>query len=182
MTNENKSEQQKKQEMVMKFQLFEQQIQAIQQQLEAVDQAIMDITQLNLGLDDLIGKKGQEILAPLGRGVFVKANLVSEDLIVDIGGKNFVGKSIPDTKKIIEEQIIKLEDIREQLNGEMEKINQELTRVFMESQGHSHEHSHEGPSCNCDCEEGCECSDEECDCESDCEGNNCSFDCKCNHK
>ena len=123
------------QELMVKFQMFEQQIQAVQQQLQAVEQTLVDMNSLNLGLDELVGKGGNEILAPIGRGIFVKTKLISEELIVDIGGKNFVKKSIPDTKKLIEEQIKKLESAREELNTELDKINSELTKVMVEAQG-----------------------------------------------
>ncbi len=120
------------QELQFKFGMLEQQIMAIQQQLQAVEQALVDLTSLNLGLDEI--KKDKEILAPIGRGIFVNAKTLSEELTVDVGGKNYVKKSVPDTKKLIQEQIEKLEKVREELNGELERINGELTEVFMESQ------------------------------------------------
>lgn len=148
------------QELNMKFQIFEQKIIAIQQQLYAVEQAIVDVNSLDLGLGELIGKKDNEIFAPIGRGIYAKAKLISEELLVDIGEKNFVTKSIPETKKLIQEQIKKLEDVKEELNNELEKINEELTKAMIESQ---HEHK-------CNCKKG-----EECNCEK------CGDDCECEH-
>ncbi|MEK6833135.1 MAG: prefoldin subunit alpha [Nanoarchaeota archaeon] len=153
------------QELAMKFQMFEQQIRMLQEQLQAVEQAIVELGSLNLGLDELIGKKDNEILAPVGRGIYAKANLISEELLVDIGNKNFVTKSIPETKKILQEQIKKLEKIREELNIELEKINAELTDVFIKSQVGLHRHSHGE---NCECEEECVCDEEGCSCEGEC--------------
>ena len=146
------------QELMLKFQMFEQQIRAIQQQLQAVEEAIIDISKLNLELDDLIGKTDSEILAPIGRGIFAKAQLLSEELLVDIGNKNFVKKTIPETKEIIQNQIKKLEKLREELNSGLESINQEVTKTFENSQK-EHKHS----ECDCDCKKG-----ENCDCEGDC--------------
>ena len=149
------------QELMFKFQMFEQQIQAIQQQLQAVEQAIVEMGSLNLGLDELIGKKDNEILAPIGRGIYAKANLISEELLVDIGEKNFVVKTIPETKGIIQNQMKKLEKIRDELNNELNKINEELTLTFNQSQEQDHE-------CHCAHGEECECEDDECDCGNDC--------------
>ena len=126
-------------ELQFKFQMFEQQIQMIQQQLQAIEQAINDMSLLNLNMDEI--KKDKEIIAPLGRGIFAKAKLISEDLIVDIGNKNYIKKSIKETKKLVQKQILKLEKAKEELNQELENINEELTKTFMESQG-GHEHSH----------------------------------------
>lgn len=123
------------QELMLKLSMYEQQIQQLQQQLQAIEQAIVEMNSLNLGLDELVGSEGKEILAQIGRGIFAKTKLLSEELTVDIGGKNFVKKSIPDTKKIIEEQIRKLEDVKKELEDNLEKINEELTKTFMSAQG-----------------------------------------------
>ena len=121
------------QELNFKFQMLEQQIVAIQQQLQAVEQTLLDMASLNLGLDEI--KKDKEILSPIGAGIFAKAKLISEELIVAIGEKNYIKKSIPETKNLIQEQIIKLEKVKESLEGEFEKINEEITRTMVEYQG-----------------------------------------------
>ena len=146
-----KENQESQQELVMQFQIFEQQIRMIQEQLQAVEQAIVELGSLNFGLDELVGKKDEEILSPIGRGIYAKSKLISEELLVDIGNKNFVKKSIPETKKIIQNQIKKLEKAKEELNKELEKINTELTEVFMK---HQSPHKHDQ----------CDCGEEECDC------------------
>lgn len=155
------------QELQMKFAMFEQQIQAIQQQLQAVEQAIVDLSSLNVGMEELIGKKDSEIMAPIGRGIYAKAKLLSEDLIVDVGGKNFVNKSIPKTKELISEQLDKLGQVRDDLNCELEKINSELTNTFME-----HQQKMQGGEKPKDIEGLCGCGEE-------CQGEKCGDDCKC---
>jgi prefoldin alpha subunit len=133
--NESRDEERKKQELIYKLQIFDQQIQQLQQQLQAVEQAVVDLHELMLGLDELKSSKGKEIMAPFGKGIFVKAKLISEDLTVDVGGKNLVKKSIPDTKAILEEQIKNLEDIKKNLSDNMENMNHELMKVFGKIQG-----------------------------------------------
>lgn len=164
--HENSLQNSEEQQLAIKFQMFEQQIRMIQEQLQAVEQAIIELGSLNLELDELIGKKDNEILAPIGRGIYASAKLTSEELLVDIGDKNFVKKSIPETKKILQEQLKKLEKVKEELNIELEKINTELTRVFIESQeGHKHSDKckhHENCECEEDCGEKCECDEESC--------------------
>jgi prefoldin alpha subunit len=122
------------QELMFKLSMFEQHIQNIQQQLQAVEKAILDMDSLNLGLEDLKGKKDSEILAPIGKGIFAKAKLLSEELTVDVGSKHFVKKSIPDTQKIIQRQIKKLEEAREELNKALEEVNSQLTETMMQHQ------------------------------------------------
>jgi len=122
------------QELMAKLGMFEQQIQHLNQQLQAVSDGIVEMSSLSFALDELKGNEGKEILSPLGRGIFTKTKLISEDLIVDIGGKNFVKKSIPEAKKIIEEQIKKLEEIKKDLETEIKKVNQELREMFESAQ------------------------------------------------
>ena len=127
-------EKEKQQELMFKLSLFEQQAGQLNEQLEAVEKGINDLGILNFGLDDIKGSKGKEIVAPLGRGIFVKTKLNSEDLIVDIGGKNLVKKSIPETKEIIEDQIKKLISIKKELEEHLDKIQEELAKTISEFQ------------------------------------------------
>jgi prefoldin alpha subunit len=120
------------QELMFKLSMFEQQIRQLQQQLEAIEQGIVEMNNLDKGLDGLVGKKGKEIFAPIGRGIFARAKLESEDLNVDVGGGNFVKKSIPETKKIIEEQIKKLENVKKELEEALEKLGKELQKLMEE--------------------------------------------------
>ncbi len=129
------NEESKQQEMMFKLQMFDQQMKQMQQQLEAVEQGIVEMTALDNGLSELVGKKGKEIYAPIGRGIFANATLISEELNVDVGGKNMVKKSIPDTKKIIADQLGKLDEVKKELERGMEKMGQEFTALIQEAQG-----------------------------------------------
>jgi prefoldin alpha subunit len=119
-----------KQELIFKLSMFEQHVQQIQQQLQAIEQGIVEMKSLSFGIEELKGTEGKEILAPIGRGVFVKAKLLSEKLVVDIGKKNFVTKDIPGTQDIISEQINKLEEVKETLEASMEDLNRELNNTI----------------------------------------------------
>jgi len=131
-------EKDKQQELIYKLSMFEQQAQALQEQIGAVEQGINELGSLNFGLDELKEGFGKEILAPIGRGVFVAASLASETLTVDVGGKNFVKKSIPEAKEIIEEQVKKLVEVKKDLTGSLEKMGEEMDKTlgeFQENQG-----------------------------------------------
>ncbi len=123
------------QELMVKLQTYEQQAQQLHQQLQAVEEAIVEMGGLNSGLDEIKQGKDKEILSPLGRGVFTRAKLVSEELMVDVGDKNFVKKTIPETKKIIKDQTEKLQEIQEELQEKLQNIEKEFTKLIQESQG-----------------------------------------------
>lgn len=122
------------QELIYKFSLFERQINELQQQISAVERGIVDLDALNYGLDELVGGEGKEIFAPLGKGIFVKAKLISEELNVDIGNGNLVKKSIPKTKELIREQIIKLKQVKEELENSLDELGKEITKMMEDVQ------------------------------------------------
>ena len=122
-------ENKEQQEFLFKLSMFEQQIQQLQQQLEAVGQGIIELNFLSSGLNELIGSEGKEILAPIGKGIFVKTKLLSENLIMDVGGRNFVKKNIQETQETITEQIKKLEEVKEELDKNLKLVNEEIKKV-----------------------------------------------------
>lgn len=121
-------------ELMIKLSFFEQQIRQIQQQLEAIEKNVIEMTSLEIGLEEFKGAEGREIMAQIAKNIFIKTKIVSDMLLIDIGGGNFVKKDIDSTKKLIREQVKKLESLREELNSALEKINEELTKTIMEAQ------------------------------------------------
>ena len=119
------------QEILFKISMFEQHIGNLRQQLSAVEESLIYLESLNSGLEDIKNSKGKEILASIGKGIFVKAQLLSEELTVDVGGRNFVKKDISETKKIIEEQIKKLGEIKKELEEKIEEINKEMISLLL---------------------------------------------------
>jgi len=138
------------QEIMFKLQMFEQQIKQLQEQMQAVEQTAIELNSLNIGLDDIVGAKDTEIMAPIGRGIFAKAKLLSEDLIVDVGGKNLIKKTIPETKDILTEQLKKLDAAKKELDIEIEKVNKNLTESIIEAQGQLGENAGGCGACNHD--------------------------------
>ena len=151
-------------EINQRFRIFEREIAQIQEQLQAIEQATLDLSQINFGLDEIPKNKDSEILAPIGRGIFVKAKIISDELTVDVGEGTFVKKTITETKKIILEQIEKLNNMKNDLENELEKINQEITNIMQEVQKKEMK--------NCD-----HCLGEDCECEESCDKN-----CQCEHE
>jgi len=120
------------QELIFKLSMYEQQIQQLQQQLQAVEQGIFEMASLSEGLGELVGSVEKEILAPIGRGIFLKTKLLSEDLTVDIGNRTFVKKSIPEAQELIKEQLEKLDEVKKELNNNLNMVGEEMQRVVEE--------------------------------------------------
>ncbi len=122
------------QEVIFKLSMFEQQMQQLQQQLQAVERGINELETLNLGLDDIKGSEGKEIFAQVGRGIYVKAKVVSDELMVNVGEKNLVKRSVPEAKELILGQIKKLKDVEADLERTIEMTNSEFTELIQEYQ------------------------------------------------
>ena len=122
------------QEFLFKLSMFDQQIRQMQQQIKAVDDGIVELESLNIDLDDMKNSEGKEILALIGRGIFAKAKLVSEEFLVDVGDRNFVKKSVDETKTMIKRQVEKLQEIRKELDVGLEQLSKEIEKVIAESE------------------------------------------------
>jgi len=120
------------QELLYKLSIFEQQIRQLQEQINAVENGILELESLNFGLDELKNSEGKEIMSPVGRGIFVKSKIISEKLTVDVGGKNFVKKSVPETQEMIREQVVKLKSVKQELEIGLEEIGKEVQKVVGE--------------------------------------------------
>lgn len=121
--------QQNQQEILFKLSLIEQQMQGLHQQLHAVEKGIIELETLDFGLDEFAGSEGKKIIAPLGKGIFVKAKIISEDLIVDIGNKTLIKKNIKETQELIKKQIEKLIEAKKDINKNLETTSKEAERI-----------------------------------------------------
>ena len=125
----------KQQELILKLGMYEQQIQQVQQQLEAIEHGIVELDSLNTELDEIKGSEGKEIMAQIGRGIFIKSKILSDELIVDVGGKNFVKKTVPETQELINKQLEKLEEAKESLNNSIIEISNKAEELVEEFKG-----------------------------------------------
>jgi prefoldin alpha subunit len=117
-------------ELFLKINMLDQYMKNVQQQIEAVENEIMELNSLKKGLEELKNSSGKEIFSSIGKNIFIKTKITSEELLVRIGGESLVKKTIPETAKIIELQIVKLESIKEELINEIEKLNKEAEKLL----------------------------------------------------
>ncbi len=123
-----------KQEIIFRLGILEQQLQQLQQQMQAVERGINELESLNLGLDEIQDSMGKEIFARIGKGIYMKAKIISDKLTVDVGGNNFVTKDVFETKKLIQEQIRKLKEAGIELEKNTELTNNEFVEIVQEYQ------------------------------------------------
>jgi prefoldin alpha subunit len=117
-------------ELFFKVNMLEQYMKNMHQQIEAVENECLELNSLKKGIEELKDSSGKEIFSSVGKNIFIKTKILSEELLVGIGEKNLVTKSISETAKIIENQIKKLELIKEELIIELEKLNKEAEKMI----------------------------------------------------
>jgi prefoldin alpha subunit len=120
-------------QLMVKLGMFEQQVRQIHEQIQAVEQGIVELDLLNYDLQEINGSEGREIFSPVGRGIFLKSKVISEELLVDVGQGNLVKKSVEETREILQEQIKRLNSIRKDLDENLERVGEEIEKVLGET-------------------------------------------------
>ena len=121
------------QQKIIQFQMIEQEAQQLDQQIQLIEQHSSEIQKIKNGLDDLHELKERKILANIGRGIYIPAEITDKKLIVEIGNKKLIKKSIPDAKKLIEEQLSKLEKAKKHIMGRIEELQREMMILINEA-------------------------------------------------
>ncbi len=121
-----------KEETISKLNFLEQQIYQIHQQIEIISRNISELGIIKNDLDEIKKSKDSETLSPIGKGIFVKTKIISEELVVDVGQGILLKKDIDSTKKLIGEQINKLKKSQEELEEMLKQIEKEFSSIFLE--------------------------------------------------
>ena len=111
-----------------------QQSKLIEEQLEFIEQQIVELRSFYEGLESFSKTDEKEFLAPIGKGIFVKSEIKEKELFVDVGQGTFVKKNSEDAKKIIDEQVTKLCEMKYQLNQQLVPLNAEMENFLREFQ------------------------------------------------
>tara|TARA_Y100000310_G_scaffold345598_1_gene467050 strand:- start:1748 stop:2167 length:420 start_codon:yes stop_codon:yes gene_type:complete len=133
------SNEQEMQEKYMQFQMMLQQSQHIEQALEALNKQTEELNNLKQNLEEISKvEEGNELLVPLGAGIFLKANLAGDkDLLMNVGSKVVVKKSPEEAMGIIDKQLEEInkaveETVKEQirLTGEQQSLQGEIQELI----------------------------------------------------
>jgi len=118
---------------LIRLNMIEQRIQRVQEQLMIIEQQRAEIEALNNSLDKIKGKKDREILAHIGKGIFLKSKIMNNDeLIIDVGSKVFIKKSIEGGKQIVEKQVEEMVNVRGVLLAELSRARNEAEGIILE--------------------------------------------------
>lgn len=117
-------------EYIYKFSMMQQEAEKIEEQINAVNQQMQELEKIKTSVENL----ENEVLAPLGRGIFFKAEKKEDSLYVNVGENIVVKKSRKDTSELIQQQMMKLAEMKNILLSEIEKINLEMQEIIADIQ------------------------------------------------
>jgi prefoldin alpha subunit len=158
------------QQYFMQVQMLGQEAEKIEQQIQLFDGQITEFNAVKESLEAIDSKDNdkKEILANLGKGIFIKADIKDKELYVNVGKEVVVRKDIKSTLKVVDDQVRKLlegkEELIERIGQIQEKMQELMSRMNTGNEtgceGCSDEeckHNHAEEECdgNCDCEEPC---------------------------
>ena len=136
-----------KQEQLMELQMIEQEAEQFTKQSELIEQNISEMEELRASLEELEDKETKKILANLGKKIYIPVEIKDKTLIVEVGNKNFVKKSIPETKVLIDEQLKRLLAAKSQIIERLEVMQKDMEIIMNEIQKEDlGKHEHE-PDC-----------------------------------
>ena len=134
---EDKEKQEKLQQKYMELQMVGQQMQQMQKQLELVSNQTVELQKTKKALDDISKTEpGTETVFPLASGIFLKGKITdNKEVVMNVGADTAVNKTIPESQKIIDQQLKEMTDFKKQLDGNLANIaskSQELEKELSE--------------------------------------------------
>lgn len=117
-----------KQEQIIQIQLMDQEVNHLNEQLKIVEQNISEMNELIKSLNEI--EKEDDILANLGKRIYIPVKIKEKELIVDVGKGILIRKAIPETKELIKEQVGKLIEGKNQIMERLEILQKEMERLI----------------------------------------------------
>lgn len=121
--------------LVKELNTYQGQAEVLQQQIETLNATIAE---LSVAMDTLATVKGEdnkETLVPIGAGSFIITELKNTDeVIIGLGAGVAVKKRIDDAKVTITEQKNELEELREKMSSDLQKITEYIMQRSPEAE------------------------------------------------
>jgi prefoldin alpha subunit len=134
------------QEHIMQLQMIEQEAEQLNKQVELIEQNIAEMQELRESLIEIENKDNKEILANLGKKIYIPVEIKDKNLIVEVGNKTFVKKTIPETREIINKQIERLVIGKSQIAERLEALQKDMEKTIEDIQKNENKHIH-GEEC-----------------------------------
>ena len=139
----NRMDEMKIQQKYAEFQMLDKQIKEMYQQLQQFESQGEEIGTIINGLSSFKDiKPGSKVLVPISSGIFAKATIDnSEELMMNVGSGVVVNKNLEDAKKLLAEQIAKVEKIKEKMTKEINNLVEKAVPMQEELRKYAEKHS-----------------------------------------
>jgi len=118
------------QEQMIKMQLIEQEVNQLNQHLQLIEQNINEMSELRESLEELKKPENKEILANIGKRIYLPVEIKDRKLIVEVGKGHYVKKTVSDTTEVVEDQMKNLISARTDINGRLGSMQEEVTKII----------------------------------------------------
>ncbi len=123
------------QEKIIEFSMIEQDNQKLEQQMQMIEQQFMNLQMLKENLGEIESHKG-DFLASLGSGVFLRSELKeNKKVLINVGSGVVIEKSCEDAREILDRQIGKIEEVREEVQKMVERNFEIMIRLESDIRG-----------------------------------------------
>ena len=118
------------QEKYLELQMLNNQLRQIQQQMQSIEVQAQEMDKLSTALEEAKSiKKGQELLVPLGQGIFLRSKADNmEHVIISVGADVVLEKSFDEALEIVKKQQQELNsvvlDMRHEFNAGVQQLHE----------------------------------------------------------
>jgi prefoldin alpha subunit len=118
------------QSLVIEASELEQLVGETQQNLEFVNSQLAELESFQLSLEHMEKTKEKNLLAPIGKGVYVDSEIKDFNLFVEVGAGIVIKKTIAQTLSVVEDQISKLKEAKFHLSGQMDSYAMRMQEIL----------------------------------------------------
>lgn len=132
-------------QMVNEINMYQGQLDILKQQIETISASITELQSAEQALNVVEGKENTETFVPIGAGSFLIAELKNTDqVIMSLGAGVAAKKSTSEAKESISSQKKELEQLRDKMTGDVQKITDFLIKKSPEAEALLHKVESEG--------------------------------------
>lgn len=122
----------------MRINMLGQEAEKLEQQMQLIEEQIREFNAVKTSLEGLAANdQEKEILANLGKGIFVKSKTIDNKLFINVGKEIIVRKSPGEALEIIASQLMKLEGHRTFIIGKINELQENMMALIQNVQSES---------------------------------------------
>lgn len=122
------------QQKVILFQLLQKHMQSLKERSSLLEKRMIENATTKQLVNDLEKKSKNDLLIPMGSGLFFQGKSRKGKLLSNIGAGVIVSKDTDDAKKLLKNNREQIENAQEQLQEEFKKVSAQLNSIGSELQ------------------------------------------------